>query len=391
MVVAAASFGLGLQLLEHLYDQNGPNTVELSLFYSGLILIFVPCAWRLFDRTTGRQERIQVCVTLGIALLLSYYLRSPLRFDRFDELLHLGTLHQMMLQHRMFTENLELPISPFYPGLELVTAAAHWITGLPLVASQILVLGASRLLLVLGIFLILERISSSSYMAGIGVLIYSTSTQFYAFNAGFAYQTLSLPLALGVVYLTLRSLDSTHSKFGRHFGLAVACLGALTVTHHVVSWITVAFLMVWNLALLWRGRRSIPRPNRIKRADVEIVSTTAVIGLLMVTVWSAFVGYRLWTYLAPSFGTAYDQISGYVGGTSGGRKLFQDSAGVGTPGWQCAVIVGSVLGWLLLIGVAGWALVRGRILRNKPLRWLLLLVTLTYPLLLAVRVFSTRW
>ena len=372
-IFGVAALGLGVQVVGYSFGSAGHSSIALTLFYTGLVLIYVPCASRLLASNATRRERLQVCVFLGLMLLLSYYMRSPLRFDRFDELLHLATLRQIAIQRHLFTQNSELPISPYYPGLELVTLVAHWGTGLPLVASQLLVLVVSRILLVLGIFLIIERLSGSAHVAGIGVLIYAASPQFYVFNSGFAYQTLALPLALGVIFLLLRGLGSEGAGLGQRFGLCLGCLAALTITHHVVSWITVGLLIVWAIALA----------RSHQRAAARAVGIIAAAGIVFVGGWTVFVGVRVWRYLAPVFEQAYDQVAGYLAGTYHGRQFFQE--GVATPDWERVLVVASVLAWLLLIVAAGGAVVKRRTLRDNPLRWVLLIVALSYPLLIAVR------
>jgi hypothetical protein len=373
VVLVVAITGLGVQAFGYSLASAGHDQTAVPLLYAGFVLIFVPCAWRLLASNAARQERLQVSLLLGLLLLLSYYLRSPLIFDRFDELLHLATLRQLAIQHRYFTANSELPVSPYYPGLELVTLAVNRATGLPLVASQLLVLIGARVLLILGLFLILERLSDSAYIAGGGVLLYVVSPQFYAFNAGFAYQTLALPLALGIVYLILRELYSTHARDRRNLGLTIACFAALTITHHIVSFLTVGLLIVWAVALAWSRQL-----NAARRVGV-----IAAIGIALVAGWTAIVGAQLWRYLAPPIANAYDQVAGYLTGRYQPRHFFQE--GVVTPAWERVLILLSAIGWCLLIAPAGWAVVKRRVLRDDPLRWVWLVVALSYPLLLAVR------
>ena len=43
-----------------------------------------------------------------------------------------------------FAGNDLLAVSSFYPGLELATTGVHWLTGLPLVGAQILVVLLAR-------------------------------------------------------------------------------------------------------------------------------------------------------------------------------------------------------------------------------------------------------
>ena len=90
-----------------------------------------------------------------------------------------ATLVRLLDSRALFEINPVLPISSFYPGIELVTAAIRWLTGLPLLLDQMVVLVLARILLVLCVFLIVERVCHSSRAGGIGVLVYTANPQFY--------------------------------------------------------------------------------------------------------------------------------------------------------------------------------------------------------------------
>ena len=166
-----------------------------------------------------------------------------------------------------------LPVSPYYPGLELATAATKWLTGLPLVVDELIVLAAVRVVLVLVVFLVVERACHSSRAGGIGVLVYAASPQFYGFDAQYAYETIALAFAVSVVYLLFVSIDAARPKIGRSFALALACVAAVVVSHHVTGWFTVGFLVVWTLGLYLTShplrslRRHFAAPSEPPSAD----------------------------------------------------------------------------------------------------------------------------
>ena len=230
----------------------------MPLFLAGLTFIFAPCAWRLTSTAATRNERIWVSVVLGLGLLASYIFRSPLIFDNFDEMAHSATLTRLLDSRALFQNNPILPVSPYYPGIELFTIATRWLTGLPLLLDQMVVLVLARIVLVLCVFLIVERACHSSRAGGIGVLVYAANPEFYSLGAQYGYQTLALTFAVAAVYLLFVSVDAARPKQGKLFALALISIAGMVVSHHVTAWLTIGFLVVWAAGL----RFVIDPPNR---------------------------------------------------------------------------------------------------------------------------------
>ena len=249
VVLALVGAGLLMQGAADALARAGHESLARPLFLCAISLLFAACAWRLTSAHAARRERVWVSLVLGLGLLASYVMHHPLQLDGFDELAHVGTLTRLLDSHTLFPTNSILPVSPYYPGLELATAATRWLTGLPLVVDQLIVLAAVRVVLVLVVFLVVERACHSSRAGGIGVLAYAASPQFYGFDAQYAYETIALAFAVAVVYLLFVSIDAARPKIGRSFVLALGCVGAVVFSHHVTGWFTVGFLVVWAVGL----------------------------------------------------------------------------------------------------------------------------------------------
>src|SRR5262249_58719867 len=153
------------------------------LLGAGLKFLFLQRPGRLTSTAATRNERIWVSVILGLGLLASYVFRSPLIFDNFDELAHGATLTRLLDSRALFQTNLILPVSPFYPGIELVTIATRWLTGISLMLDQMVVLVLARIVVVLCVFLIVARACRPSRAVGTGVPFYSPNPVSYHLGA----------------------------------------------------------------------------------------------------------------------------------------------------------------------------------------------------------------
>jgi len=409
-VMLVAAVGIGIVGLADALGRSGHLTsAVLPLFFAGLLTIFVPCAWRLLGTGASRYERARVSLVLGVGLLVAYVLRSPLLLDGFDELLHGATLSQLMAGHSLLVSNTALPVSSYYPALELLTSAVKWITGLPVGLAQLFVLFAVRVVLVLAVFLVTERVGGSARAGGVGVLVYAANPQFYSFDAQYGYETLALGFAAAAVYLLISATraaspttGSAHPggvastggivtaaekadararrcRKGLDIGLALACLAALAVTHHLTSWLTVLFLLVVGAGLDRTGRLGAARVMRF----------AAISAFLLAGDWTILVGKRIWNYLDPIFHAALTGAATALGQLHTDRQLFHSAAGAGAaPKWEIVVMLAAAVGWCLLLVPAALSAILDHTVRGRSLRWIAVAVAAGFPLALLASVSS---
>jgi hypothetical protein len=410
-VVAIVGVGLLLVGAGDALGRTGHQSPVVPLFLAGLTFIFAPCAWRLTGTAATRNERIWVSVILSIGLLAAYLFRSPLIFDNFDELAHGATLVRLLDSGALFQGNPILPVSPFYPGIELVTITTRWLTGLPLLLDQMVVLVLARIVLVLCVFLIVERACHSPRAGGIGALVYAANPEFYSLGAQYGYQTLALAFAVAVVYLLFVSIDAAQPKRGRLFTLALISIAGMVVSHHVTAWLTIGFLVVWaaglrfvidppgppatvattgqqlateDLARPQAGTASsdeqFARRKERRKEQSRIVGLAAIVGVVLVGVWIAFLGHVLTGYIDPLVQGGARSAAAIVSQFHGNRKLFQNSAGGGTPYWEEALIFASAVFFCLIILISLYAVVWKKSVRGGRLRYLPAAIAATYPL-----------
>lgn len=261
--------------------------------------------WALIVPDLDRFTRNTAVVCLGVTPTLMWRATNPLLFTGFDEQLHMRTLGDILSSHRLFEANPLLEVSPRYPGLEATATLVHQL-GIPTMAATFIVIIASRVVLVTVLADAVEQMTGSLRASGLAVAVYALSSQYVFFNSQFAYQTMAMPLALAAVSFLARARNSDH-PIPLVIGSTV-CLVAVSVTHHITSFLTAGLLLMWTLAE--RGRR---------RVWVAYGACAAMASTLS---WALLQRQLLSNYFTP---IADDLRSQLLGGAR--RALFKDSAG----------------------------------------------------------------
>ncbi|MDN4174798.1 hypothetical protein QWY28_17685 [Nocardioides sp. SOB77] len=370
-----ASLALLVQVLGYVAGWAGHETTATVGWYVGFVGLVAPYAVVLLgERLTGPQ-RLVAAVACSLLLYLSWFLTSPLLATRFDETLHVTTLVTLADGAGLFAQNSMLPVSPHYPGLELAAVAVHWVSGLPLVACQVVVVVLARVTLVVALFLLAATVTRSARVAGLVVLLYMASAQFYFFNAQFSYQTVAIAMLAAALLFLARACDPAETRPWRPMVAAQVCLAALAVTHHLTSWLTLGAL--WLLALLFRlGGEQLRARRTLVAAEVATVVAAA---------WAAIVAPLLVRYLGPIFDNAGTELARLLALDGGGRSVGADGGGAPAPAWEVGVMAGSMVLWCLLLVPAAYAAWRGRGVGRSRARLLPLVLAAAYPGLLVAR------
>jgi hypothetical protein len=289
---------------------------------------------------------------------------SPLTFHSIDDFLHWRTVDDIAESGHLFSPNSVLPVSPFYPGLEIVTNAVSTLSGLSTFHSSFIVLGAARLLAILSLFMFYEQITKSARIAGIGLLIYIANPHFLFFDTTFAYGSLAVALAAFVLFAL---------AFQKTL-IAWVTLGALVVTHHVTDLLVDGLLVLWALTFVFQ------RPARLHRSSV--VQTT-LLGILLSIAWVSLKGNPVMDYLFSYFHGGVESLAQVLLGTSGTRQLFHDYAGQQAPLWQRLTAISSVV--LIVAALPFGLLCIWQRYRFNKLICVLGLASLCYPISQAFR------
>ena len=366
----------------------------VELYWLTLAIMYFFFAVRISWPAAPRSERLALIGALGIALYLAKVLVSPHGFSNFDEFIHWTTATDIVENQRLYTPNALLPISPLYPGLELVTTALSQVSGLPVFAAGTVVIGILRLVCLGAVFAIYENVTGSSRIACVGCLVYMGHSNFFGFHSGFAYESLAIAfLALALLVPVTKQMSSTESGSLPALLITSMLTGALAVTHHLTSYLAAALLT--GFALLEMIRTNTPRSNYRALALATIAGAAAYAGFHTV-------GGTTASYLGPEVEGGLDGFLRLFTGTAPPRELFVSQSGIHLPLFMRIAGVGSAIilcaalagGFFRTLHLAGFEPMRGL---KALLRWdnsllvLLTLMTLLFPIALLLRLSPMSW
>ncbi len=368
---------LTCQVLAAHLARRGHSSVADILSHFGMAVLFGSVLWVLPRPQLTLLARNTAVACLAVTPTLMWRATDPLQFSGFDEQLHLRTLGDIISSHRLFEANPTLEISPLYPGLEAVTVMLHQL-GIPTLFAAVIFIPLARLVLVAVLCDAVEQLTgsipgqrwSARRAGGLAVAIYAVSPQFVWFNSQYSYQTLALPLALASVSLIARAREA--DKPFPLFGGATVCLLGVAVTHHLTSFLTAAFLLVWMA--VERG----PAKMRVAYGALAAVASTVA--------WAIVQRSTLEGYFGPMISDLASELSGGVR-----RQAFEDSAGTSTPPldqilllYYAAALSLTALGLTIL--TVRWVRRRQHDLTFWNPQLLVLALSVAIPFLLAARI-----
>ena len=277
-------------------------------YWLGQALVVAPVAERLLSRRRlTPTETATLVVVLTVAEYLLKVCYSPAGFTFTDELLHWRSTVNILQTGKLFTVNYGLPISPRYPGLEEATSALISVTGLPVYVAGLIIAGTAHLLFICLLYLTYRCFSRSHRIAGIAILVYSSTPTLNSFDAMFVYETLALAfLGLAVFASWRAATGQSGGERARWFVLSVLAAFATVITHHVTSYMLVASLLLVTVASLLTGARR----TALKAGALTVVSAAAV------ACWVILIAPDTLNYFRPTVEGIVQGISALQGGGS---------------------------------------------------------------------------
>jgi hypothetical protein len=362
------------------------------LFWLGLALIYAPITFRLLSSSASRPERLALCVLLGMGLFAIRILYSPNASSPYDEMATWRQTDDLLRSGHPFTDNPIAAGFPAFPGLELVSAALVQLTGVSIFHAGLIAIGTARLILVLGLFLFLERVTGSPRAAGAGIALYVCNPSFLFFDSQFHHEPMGLGLGAALLLLSVRWTNSTNRKKRRPLIFAVAMLAAaITLTHHMTSYALSLFLVAWTIvAAVMERQRAAAGSEKGKGAKPSWLvaarsgpALPAVMMTLMPLVW--FVTVAAEETMEELGGILTGSAQGVVDlifGSDEPKALFSGS-GPSNSLIAKAVAFASVIALIAVIGVGIWRIWKRR--HAPAISWVLAAAAVLYPATLAVR------
>ena len=356
------------------------------LFWGGLVVIYMPIALRLLSVSASREERMALALLLGGALFLVKVIYSPTGFTLHDELATWRQTSDLLATGHPLTSNPLVTGYAGFPGLELFTAAVSQLTGLRIFIVGLAVIGTARVVLMLALFVFLERAAGSARAAGIGIAIYACNPSFLYFDSQFGYESLAIVIGAGLLLAALQwTRTDLIERDWNAAGLvaAMAILAAtLAITHHMTSYAMTAFLAIWAATIAVSGRGA--RQSGTRAALIDGPFLPMMFLAVAAGAWFVFEASQVTTTeLGSVFTDAFESVVHLIfGGGSGSKALFQ-SAGQTNSTIARILGIASVVPLLAVIPLGIWRTWRGA--NPNPLWRALAIVALLYPATLLLR------
>jgi hypothetical protein len=273
------------------------------------------------------------------------------------------------------------------------------LSGLSVFAAGLIVLAAARMMLMLTLFLLFEKITNSARIASIACLIYMGSSTFLLFDVHYSYESLAIPMLAAVLLASeSRRLERGDTAGWPTVVATMVLIVALAATHHLTSYFCTALLCgTAVMECLRQGASAMQRRQAILLASIAVIAPVA---------WSKIVGNPTGSYILPVLAGGIHEVAQLVSSSTSTRKLFVSDTGALAPAWQryltmagvALICLGLLTGFLRSLVFNGqhrnasilWPPTRWRLWRSSLLE-ILVLVTLAYPVSIIFRLTRSGW
>ncbi|HLH14223.1 MAG TPA: hypothetical protein VKV16_05495 [Solirubrobacteraceae bacterium] len=314
-------------------------------FWAGWVMSVLVLAAAITGAGWTDRERVLMLALQAAQQSFVRWMYSPLAFTFPDELQHWRTAVSILEFHHLFHPNPSLPVSPAFPGLEEMATALVSLSRIGVFPAGLLLAATSHVVLSVAMFHLYRRVSGSASVAGLGAFLFALNPLHAGFDSMFIYQAPALLLGAVVLESTLGErtaggrIASGHPQERTAFVVAVICMAALVITHHVTAAVVIAALGV--LALLFAAFRSFG-------ALAKRLLALCVVGAAMAVLWVSTEAQAVVSYLGKPLATAAGGVL-HLGHQAGTVAL--PATAQGTPGAWLTVLGTAITAVLVAIGI----------------------------------------
>src|SRR3984957_16059155 len=352
-VAACEAVGMAAIVKSYLVAQTTlSDEAEFIWFWAGMILMELPLIAVIARRRTGAAVRSALLLVIGFASYAPKLLRDPSAPIYHDEYAHWRATYDIVTTGRLFQPAQIIPVIGHYPGLHAATAVLVDVSGLSIWQAATVLVLLCHVALLAGIVTLARAMGLDSRAATLAAVAYGFNASFLYFDTQFSYESMSItPVVWSLAAFTQAIRVPSRPHRSAWCCLTVMLSFGCAITHHPTTIELTAVMLIASVAL------SLPRAARSDgwRGTAVTAWLLTAFTLAAIAGWIAFMAPGTVAYLSPYLGTALNQLTQMVSGSSSGRQLFSASL---SPWWEHIAAFGVTL--VALVFAAGGLLRRWR-------------------------------
>jgi hypothetical protein len=354
MVLPPVGAVLLLLSFHHAAGQAAPDQLQFALFWAGFFAGMLPLAALACARHASGGMRAWALVGIGLFGMVPRLLQPGPAGS--DEYYHLRQALEAFLAGDVGHDLYLLPITKEFPGLHQAASAFARMTAMPLWPAGIGVIVLAHILSVLAIYQLVRMVGAPARGAAVGAVLYTLNPSWLYFDAVFSYESLALPLMLWCLAATVAAGRASHKLNLRAVAMAVLCVVALPVIHHLTA---IMLCLILILLIVVRGVQYVRQTAVAGRSAAGerfwplLVIACCLVG--SITFWWSGLYSALIVYLGPAWANGFAQLQKLLDGLDNlsgkSRSPFADSL---NPPYE--IVSGYLLPFVLL-ALFSWSLI----------------------------------
>ncbi|HEX2979050.1 MAG TPA: hypothetical protein VHO48_02190, partial [Anaerolineaceae bacterium] len=305
----------------------------LGRYSLGLAVFYIPSLWRILSMSASRNERAALLVASALFSQLPGLLLCPEYFCTYEELGWWRAVQDLLTGANMLDTGSLGVTSNVYPAMPLLAAVVQNGAGLSTYATGLILSAIFRVIALLGIFLLGERVFLSTRAGAVAALLFLIHPAFFT-SPGFSADSFGLALmvtALLAAHYAAEGSNPDHSAAWSLVNLGLTLVLAMTQP-------TTGLVLALILAAMTAAERWLP--HGAQAPDFRPLGKTAGLTFLISTTWLLAASPSTLTTLLAHLRTGWLQVQSIFQ-----QQVFDLSAA------RSLLVLTLLLGALSLIGL----------------------------------------